>query len=213
MRLSLHISLTLLNSVLVGAFVSQQGRSITSFAIGPSTTRKDIVFSKPAIGFVPPKSRQNVYLGSTAAADLPSEDEKVTQNPGGSASMTASIVNLIKSIVGAGVLSLPAGIAAFGNAPSALIPACFLIAFIGGLSGYGFSLIGRVCHYTGSTSYREGERHNTLVPLFALVLLMSPSIFVYSMGKVHWPRNKYCPCCVLHLQNNLCDAGLFDDSS
>lgn len=186
MRLSLHISLTLLNSVLVGAFVSQQGRSITSFAIGQSTTRKDIVFSKPAIGFVPPKSRQNVYLGSTAAADLPSEDEKATQNPGGSASMTASIVNLIKSIVGAGVLSLPAGIAAFGNAPSALIPACFLIAFIGGLSGYGFSLIGRVCHYTGSTSYREAweksiGQETSIVPAASCTFKTTCATLAYSM--------------------------------
>jgi len=57
--------------------------------------------------------------------------------------------------VGAGVLSLPAGIAAFGNAPSAAIPAVALIAIIGGLSGYCFSLIGRVCSFTGGTSYRD----------------------------------------------------------
>lgn len=47
------------------------------------------------------------------------------------------------------------GIAAFGDAPSAIIPATILITLIGGISAYGFSLIGRVCSYTGSQSYRD----------------------------------------------------------
>ena len=72
----------------------------------------------------------------------------------GTASIPSEIFNLVKSIVGAGVLSLPAGIAAFGNAPSAVLPAVALICIIGGFSAYGFSLIGRVCSYTGGKSYR-----------------------------------------------------------
>jgi amino acid permease len=47
------------------------------------------------------------------------------------------------------------GIAAFGDAPSVLLPALTLIAVIGMLSAYGFALIGRCCAYTGATSYRE----------------------------------------------------------
>eukprot|EP00584_Thalassiosira_punctigera_P011092 CAMPEP_0172528688 /NCGR_PEP_ID=MMETSP1067-20121228/2998_1 /TAXON_ID=265564 ORGANISM="Thalassiosira punctigera, Strain Tpunct2005C2" /NCGR_SAMPLE_ID=MMETSP1067 /ASSEMBLY_ACC=CAM_ASM_000444 /LENGTH=507 /DNA_ID=CAMNT_0013312645 /DNA_START=51 /DNA_END=1574 /DNA_ORIENTATION=- len=73
---------------------------------------------------------------------------------GGTASIPNEIFNLVKSIVGAGVLSLPAGIAAFGNAPSAILPATLLIGVIGFFSAYGFSLIGRVCSYTGGQSYR-----------------------------------------------------------
>ena len=69
--------------------------------------------------------------------------------------MSNEIFNLVKSIVGAGVLSLPAGIAAFGNAPSAVIPAVTLITVIGAISAYGFSLIGRVCATTQASSYRE----------------------------------------------------------
>lgn len=99
------------------------------------------------------------------------------------ASIPNEIFNLVKAIVGVGVLSLPAGklmfslfarykrlppcrsnlfilneipgVAAFGNAPSAMIPASILIAVIGILSAYGFSIIGRVCCYTGAKSYRE----------------------------------------------------------
>ena len=74
---------------------------------------------------------------------------------GGTATMSTEIFNLVKSIVGAGVLSLPAGIAAFGDAPSAVIPAVTLITVIGTLSAYGFSLIGRVCAVTNASTYRE----------------------------------------------------------
>mmetsp|Transcript_9618 Transcript_9618/g.16794 ORF Transcript_9618/g.16794 Transcript_9618/m.16794 type:complete len:505 (-) Transcript_9618:132-1646(-) len=73
----------------------------------------------------------------------------------GTASIPNEIFNLVKSIVGAGVLSLPAGIAAFGNAPGAVVPATLLISVIGLFSAYGFSLIGRVCSYTGGQSYRD----------------------------------------------------------
>ena len=78
-----------------------------------------------------------------------------TSTGGGTATIPNEIFNLVKSIVGAGVLSLPAGIAAFGNAPSAVLPAVALICIIGGFSAYGFSLIGRVCSFTGGQSYRE----------------------------------------------------------
>ena len=71
------------------------------------------------------------------------------------ASIPSEVFNLVKAIVGVGVLSLPAGVATFGSSPSAFVPAGILIAFIGILSGYGFSLIGKVCAYTGAKSYRE----------------------------------------------------------
>ncbi|KAL7481732.1 hypothetical protein ACHAW6_007404 [Cyclotella cf. meneghiniana] len=73
----------------------------------------------------------------------------------GTATIPDEIFNLVKSIVGAGVLSLPAGIAAFGNAPSALIPATILTTLIGGISAYTFMLIARVCKMTGATSYAD----------------------------------------------------------
>ena len=98
------------------------------------------------------RSQHKLHMSSAVAGD--GSNDSNTQG-GGDASMSSLTFNLVKSIVGAGVLSLPAGIAAFGNAPSAMMPASFLITIIGMLSCYGFSLIGRVCAYTGSTSYRE----------------------------------------------------------
>ncbi len=71
------------------------------------------------------------------------------------ATISNEVFNLVKNIVGAGILSLPAGIAAYGDAPSAVLPAAFLISFIGLSSAYCFSLIGRVCSATGAASYRD----------------------------------------------------------
>lgn len=85
-------------------------------------------------------------------ASVPSSPEAIGT---GSATIPNEVFNLVKSIVGVGVLSLPAGIAAFGTSKSALAPALLFITVIGVLSGYGFSLIGRVCAYTGAISYRD----------------------------------------------------------
>jgi amino acid permease len=92
-----------------------------------------------------PKSPRKVHGGNAPVVAVGS----------GTATVASEIFNLVKAIVGVGVLSLPAGIAAFGDAPSALVPALALIAIIGVLSGYGFAIIGRVCAYTGATSYRD----------------------------------------------------------
>ena len=81
---------------------------------------------------------------TTDVAEATLEEEA----PDEGATVTELIFNLVKGIVGAGVLSLPAGIAAFANAPSAVVPAVAMIAGIGGLSAYGFALIGRCCAYT-----------------------------------------------------------------
>lgn len=104
----------------------------------------------------------------------------------GSASLSSMIFSLAKNIVGAGVLSLPAGIAAFGNKPSAMLPATLLIAAVGGLSGYAFSLIGRVCSYTGALSYRDawsktiGE-DTSIIPAASCTFKTSCAILAYSM--------------------------------
>jgi len=73
----------------------------------------------------------------------------------GTATIPNEVFNLVKSIAGSGVLSLPYGVAAFGNAPSALVPAVAMIAVMGGLSGYTFGLIGRICQNTKTASYAD----------------------------------------------------------
>jgi len=67
----------------------------------------------------------------------------------------ASILNLVKNIVGAGILSLPSGVAAFSDAPSAVVPAAVLLLVAAAVSAYTFALIGRCCELTGTNTFRE----------------------------------------------------------
>jgi len=118
---------------------------------------------------------------SSAAATAENEGQG-----GGTATIPNEITNLVKNIVGAGVLSLPAGIAAFGNAPSAVVPAVALIAIIGVLSGYCFALIGRVCAMTGATSYREAWSNTvspatSWIPAASCTFKTSVAVLAYSM--------------------------------
>ena len=75
---------------------------------------------------------------------------------------TPSTFNLVKNIVGAGVLSLPAGVAAFSSSKVAVAPACALVMSLGLLSCYCFTLIGRLSAITGASTYR-GAIHYTAV--------------------------------------------------
>jgi Transmembrane amino acid transporter protein len=106
-------------------------------------------------------------------------------NPDG-ASIPNEVFNLVKAIVGVGVLSLPAGIAAFADAKSAFVPAAAMIAVIGVLSGYGFAIIGKVCAYTGATSYREAWAKSigpktSWIPAWSAMLKTSMACLAYSM--------------------------------
>ncbi|CBJ49079.1 conserved unknown protein [Ectocarpus siliculosus] len=66
-----------------------------------------------------------------------------------------SIFNLIKNVVGAGILAIPGGVTAFSQSRAAVVPTVAMIVALGGMSGYCFSLIGRVCAATGASSYGD----------------------------------------------------------
>lgn len=89
---------------------------------------------------------------TTRASEVKSISAKVNED---GASIPNEVFNLVKCIMGAGVFTLPAGIATFTNSPTGLVPASALLMFVGLLSSYCFSLIGRVCAYTGATTYKE----------------------------------------------------------
>lgn len=132
--------------------------AVTTAAITPvtstaTTLRGGVAFKRPNV--VQNIGRKGKAAATKGAAVTKSKNPVVSGSGGGTATIPNEIFNLVKAVVGVGVLSLPAGIAAFGNNPSALVPALSLIAFIGILSGYGFAVIGKVCAYTGATSYRD----------------------------------------------------------
>lgn len=70
------------------------------------------------------------------------------------ASRLALVVSLVKNIVGAGVLALPACVGAYSDAPRALFPAGAMVVVMGFASAYTFALIARACELTGATTYR-----------------------------------------------------------
>ena len=112
--------------------------------------------------------------------------EKQVVSGTGTATIPNEIVNLVKCVVGAGVLGLPAGIAAFANSPRALLPASLLVLIVATMSGYCFSLIGRVCAYTDSQSYREAwsksvSPRTSWMPVAGCLLVTSCSVLAYSM--------------------------------
>lgn len=85
-------------------------------------------------------------------------------------------LNLVKNIMGSGVLSLAAGVAAFSNNPSAWFPAAaFLVAPLGLMSGYSFYLWGKLCEETGSDSVGEawatriGSKSGVLISLLCIL--------------------------------------------
>ncbi len=82
------------------------------------------------------------------------------------------ISNLLKNIVGSGGLSIPGGIAAFANAPSAIWPSVAVIWIMGVANAYSFSLLGRICAITKSHTYSMawertvGRRYGSKYQLF-----------------------------------------------
>lgn len=124
--------------------------------------------------------------GGVKSASPSTNTPTSTEVPHGTTTIPVEVFNLIKSIVGAGVLGLPAGIAAFGDAPSALIPAVALISFIGGFAAYGFSLIGLVCGRTKATTYRDAwsrsvSPRTAWMPAAACLMVTACSVLTYSM--------------------------------
>lgn len=74
---------------------------------------------------------------------------------GGDSTIATSTFNLAKSIIGAGVLSLPSAVAFFSDDSKALIPSAIICTIFGFLAAYSFSLIGRTCELHKAKSFQE----------------------------------------------------------
>lgn len=140
----------------------------------------DVGSVEDEIAFIPPPPPMEPVLRQ------PKQAGTFTVPDDGKASMTSEIFSLAKTIIGASCFGLPAAIAAYGSAPSAIMSACLVIAGIGSMSGYGFSLIGRVCSYTGATSYQDAwaktvsPKSAWMVSGFSVLVCLS-SLLAYTM--------------------------------
>eukprot|EP01038_Epipyxis_sp_PR26KG_P008488 gene8488-11474_t len=97
-----------------------------------------------------PSSNSKTSLHATSTKSVASGNDK-----GGEATILTSTFNLAKSIIGAGVLSLPSGVAFFADETSALLPSCLICTVFGLLAAYSFSLIGKVCEATDAKSFQD----------------------------------------------------------
>eukprot|EP00977_Amphora_coffeiformis_P027705 scaffold34634_cov171-Amphora_coffeaeformis.AAC.14 len=177
MRVTQKFLLILLLPVVVWASTSRQQDpwSSATMRLTKSTTRG--LFQRGG-------GMGDFRLRPKKAANL--DKKKEDADPVGTASIPSEVFNLIKLIVGAGVLGLPGGIAAFGDHPSALVPSFVLFCFIGALAGYGFSLIGTVCAATRARSYRQAWRQSvgessSWIPATACLLVTCCSVLTNSM--------------------------------
>lgn len=60
------------------------------------------------------------------------------EKPSSGVSVGTSIFNLVKNVVGAGILAIPGGVTAFSQSRTAVFPAVAMIVALGSLSGYCF---------------------------------------------------------------------------
>jgi hypothetical protein len=95
--------------------------------------------------------------------------------------------SLVKSVVGSGVIGLPAGrVARLGDSTGVVLPIIAIISTIGLMNAYFFSLIGRVCSFTGAQSYRGkwdssvGAKSSDLI-VVVVMLKTVLSCMTYSM--------------------------------
>lgn len=99
--------------------------------------------------------------------------------------MSASSLNLAKNLVGSGVLSLPAGVAAFSSNPAALGPALLMVVLAAILSAYGFFLVGRVCEETKTstfgTAWEKTLSRGAWVPQVVCILECLGGSVIYAM--------------------------------
>ena len=157
----------------------------TAFVFAPTTNKVLLSADCGGLRVLTPLPPRSFYSFRLQLADdaSPSEED-------GDSSVKATVpqltFNLVKAIVGAGVLSLPAGVAAYGNAPGAIIPAIALIIAIGMISAYDFGLIGRVCSLTNTTSFRQAwsktvSEKTAWIPAFAVTFQTLGLVLAYSM--------------------------------
>lgn len=89
-------------------------------------------------------------------AQSPKSNEGLARDPPSTKSkFSTAVFNLAKSIIGAGVLSLPHGVSLYSNDPHVLLPAVIFCVIFCFAATYTFISIGSLCRETKSANIRE----------------------------------------------------------
>lgn len=114
------------------------------------------------------------------------ESGAIKQKDVSGADVAKAVFNLMKSIVGAGIVSLPSGVAAIGGDKSLLLPASILTTLMGIFSAYLFFLIGKLCITLGTSTYMTSwekafNKPSTAVVTVNTVIFPIMASLVYSI--------------------------------
>eukprot|EP01041_Mallomonas_annulata_P000542 gene542-1040_t len=101
----------------------------------------------------PPKFLKSDVGYLDRSKQLQAKAVKLTNS--GEASISSSVFNLVKNIVGSGAFSLPSAVAFFSDDKKALIPSSIICIIVGLLSAYTFSVIGQACQLHNVESYQD----------------------------------------------------------
>lgn len=130
---------------------------------GYTHVQGNLQIAKRLVDNIPHTGRlDNALKTHSGAAVVAAEQQSLPA--AGTSTVSSSIFNLAKTILGAGVLSLPSGIAAFTDKPDGLLPASGILVLMGILSAYSFSSIGKACKVTNSKSIKDAWSKSTQSP-------------------------------------------------
>mmetsp|Transcript_3235 Transcript_3235/g.6914 ORF Transcript_3235/g.6914 Transcript_3235/m.6914 type:complete len:546 (+) Transcript_3235:94-1731(+) len=106
-------------------------------------------------------ARRVKSLRNAASSDDMNDDS--SKDGSNEQSIPTAALNLIKGCVGSGVLSLPAGVAALGDVPKAILPASAIVLTLGAISAYTFHLLGRLTYVTiDENGKKESKQTSTI---------------------------------------------------
>lgn len=124
---------------------------------------------------------------TSSTSSLVASLDATRRTSGCGASMPTLSVSLVKSIVGGGVLALPSGFAAMGGSPDIVPAAMCTIVACGALNAFYFGLVGKVCHETGATSFRQAWERTvgpSTATLVATVVTLKTALACVAYGMI-----------------------------
>lgn len=141
--------------IFLGLLISSDAFSTSSVRYVPSFQHSRLPGRPPPSSWTPSRYHHLLASAPTGNEESPSpeeDDDKTADevDDTGEGSMAAGVFSLTKAMVGTGLLAMPSGLAATSDYPSMLWPANILMLAMGALSGYTFSLYGRLAFLTKS---------------------------------------------------------------
>lgn len=164
-----------------GPSAAQRGRGLVGPAVLTLSLGVCLCFSLPTS----PSSGPRSFTAPSLRGRPPSVALASAAGTAEGNSVSAASMNLAKNLVGSGILSLPAGIAAFSSSTAALTPSLLLLLGSAILSAYTFYLIGKVCLETKSSTFGaawdRSVQSGKWIPQWVCIFECFGGAVVYSM--------------------------------